>query len=176
MNNTRPSLSSISAIRQFTQNKMAEHNLCWPDWEFGWNNRTSSLGICYSPQLSPAGLVTRPGRIELSRNFVENNLQSNQQAIFDVIMHEIAHGIVGTANKHNDTWKAAALKLGAIPRACSQYNVKIKYKYRANCRVCNKQYVMQKPLSKRRYYCNNAGCPVKERGHFSRQLIWIPNK
>lgn len=44
-------------------------------------------------------------------------------AVLDTILHEVAHALVGPGNGHNYVWQRMAEKLGAIPKACSEFSL-----------------------------------------------------
>jgi predicted SprT family Zn-dependent metalloprotease len=60
--------------------------------------------------------------IEMQKDFVRNG---TREEIKDTIMHEIAHALVGSNHNHDSTWKAMALKLGALPAPAKQVSEKV---------------------------------------------------
>ena len=63
-------------------------------------------------------------KISFSRHFIKN---ANQSEIYDTILHEIAHALVGPKHGHNIVWKTMAKKLGCSAKRChtmefSDYN------------------------------------------------------
>ncbi len=99
------------------------------DWTLTVNNAKRSMGMCvYSKkevQLSSYLLKT-------NQDNTQNNLQKTQENIQETILHEIAH-ILAPGHSHDATWKAIAVSIGAIPKACCNYSVDIKYTYYLMC-------------------------------------------
>ena len=54
-------------------------------------------------------------KISFSRNFIKN---SNESEIYDTILHEIAHALVGPKHGHDIVWKKMAKKLGCSAKRC----------------------------------------------------------
>src|SRR5262249_59568628 len=75
-----PRAGPLSRARELAARLMAEHGL--GRWEFGFNNNVRRVGVCHYPTRA------RPGRIELSRHFVERNPEAE---VRDTLLHEIAH-------------------------------------------------------------------------------------
>ena len=74
------------------------------------NRRKRGRGLCRHPYLG------KPGRIEIRRYLLANDLDD----ILNTIRHEVAHVIAGHGNGHNHVWKAACLKTGARPERCGK--------------------------------------------------------
>lgn len=53
--------------------------------------------------------------ISLSRPLVELN---NKVQVYDTILHEVAHALVGMGNGHNRVWKQQALAIGCDASRC----------------------------------------------------------
>src|SRR5581483_6001841 len=84
---------------------LVQHGLA--DWNFCFNHRKIYMGVCRHSRK----------RIELSRHFVEVN---SDELIRDVILHEIAHALVGPMHGHDDVWRQKCLEIGARPnRECA---------------------------------------------------------
>lgn len=81
---------------------MAEHGL--DGWTFTYDRGRRRAGAChYAKQ-----------QITLSRALTEIY---DATTIRDIILHEIAHALVGREHHHDAVWKAMARRLGANPRA-----------------------------------------------------------
>lgn len=78
---------------------IAEH-LSGAGWRFGWHQRVTAFGTCHH------GLH----EIKLSRPLTFRN---DETFIRNVLLHEIAHALVGPGNGHNFAFKAMARKIGA---------------------------------------------------------------
>ena len=65
------------------------------DWKLDLDHAKVRAGACFF----------REKKISFSRNFVKN---SNESEIYDTILHEIAHALVGPKHGHNVVWKKMA--------------------------------------------------------------------
>lgn len=89
---------------QLANGLLREHNL--NTWSFLINDRPKRrLGMCNY----------RDKTIQLSAWVLE---KCPERAV-NTIRHEVAHALVGYGHRHNHIWKAAAIKLGANPVACT---------------------------------------------------------
>ena len=75
------------------------------DWKLDLDNAKVRAGGCFFKEK----------KISFSRNFIKN---SNDTEIYDTILHEIAHALVGPNNGHNIKWKNMAKKLGCSAKRC----------------------------------------------------------
>lgn len=76
-----------------------------PEWDFGWNNRKRSLGVCkHSSSV-----------IELSRTATSVN---EEHVVKNTILHEIAHALVGIGHGHDSVWQAMAKSIGCDGKRC----------------------------------------------------------
>jgi predicted SprT family Zn-dependent metalloprotease len=90
---------------------------------FSFNNSKTKAGICYS----------NPTEIQLSNYFIKSPVATNAK-VRDVILHELAHVMVGVGEMHNDKWKAVARKIGCTANVCSgAFLMKSDYKYLITC-------------------------------------------
>ena len=69
------------------------------DWKLDLDHAKVRAGACFF----------RERKISFSRNFIKN---SNESEIYDTILHEIAHALVGPNHGHDIVWKKMAKKLG----------------------------------------------------------------
>ena len=83
---------------------MEEHGLFDELWHFDFESCKRSLGRCHY----------HAKKITLSKWYVELNEEDDVE---DTILHEIAHILAGSSNKHNKVWKRWAAKVGAPTRA-----------------------------------------------------------
>ena len=75
------------------------------DWKLDLDDAKVRAGGCFFKEK----------KISFSRNFVKN---SNESVIYDTILHEIAHALVGPKHGHNIIWKNMAKKLGCPAKRC----------------------------------------------------------
>ena len=75
------------------------------DWKLDLDHAKVRAGVCFF----------REKKISFSRNFIKN---SNESEIYDTILHEIAHALVGPKHGHGIVWKKMAKKLGCSAKRC----------------------------------------------------------
>jgi len=100
---------------------MLKHNMV--DWRFEFDNARARLGVC----------KFRTKTISLSRHFTE---KLNTPEVQDVILHEIAHAIVGGRHGHDYVWKSKCIEIGCNPDRLYNGEVRVESKYTAVCPVC----------------------------------------
>jgi predicted SprT family Zn-dependent metalloprotease len=121
--------------------EMRKHGL--HGWTFALADTKRRLGVC----------KYRTKRIEIAEYHARNN---STPVVLDTLLHEIAHAIAGPAAKHGPAWKAVAVRLGAIPRACddSHETVVTPGDWQATCPSCAKTYHRyRRPKSLSGYRC-----------------------
>ena len=127
----------LDEARRRAMRLMAEHGL--EGWGFKFDRALTKAGRChYGPRL-----------ISLSRAVTELNEWS---AMEDVVLHEIAHALVGKrVRAHGHEWKAMALKIGATPKR----HVKVREparKWQATCRCFRQVYLRhQRPTDNSKF-------------------------
>lgn len=93
------------------------------DVTFSFNNSRTKAGICYEGPLE----------IQLSNYFIKSPV-ATEQKIRDILLHELAHAIVGLDEMHNEKWKAVAREIGCTADRCSgPFLLKSDYKYLITC-------------------------------------------
>ena len=75
------------------------------DWKLDLDHAKVRAGACFFKEK----------KISFSRNFVKN---SNEAEIYDTILHEIAHALVGPKHGHGIVWKNMAKRLGCSAKRC----------------------------------------------------------
>jgi len=103
---------------------LKKHNL--KNWNFYFDKAKKRFGCCnYTDK-----------KISLSRFLVELN---TEEQVKDVILHEIAHALVGPKNNHNHLWKKKVKEIGGSPsvKFCNNEVKLPKMKYTAKCKNCN---------------------------------------
>lgn len=145
-----PETPQCEMVRQQAQDLMLTHGLA--DWQFRFNRRKCSMGLC----------VYGRHTIELSVHLVERN---GADEILDTILHEIAHALVGPRHGHNRVWKRKAIEIGARPQRCGQADMPAGA-WQAHCPTCGQLYNRhRKPKRMRGWHCPRCG---SERG----KLYW----
>lgn len=106
--------------RQIALNLMSKHGLT--GWAFDFDNAKRRFGACHF----------RTKRITLSIYLVALNEAAK---VTDVILHEIAHALVGYKHGHNAVWKAKAIEIGCNGMRCysSENTVTPESRYIGTC-------------------------------------------
>jgi len=138
----------LATARELARRLMAAHGLT--AWAFAFNTNVRRAGVCRYP----AG--ARPGRIELSRHFVQRNPEAE---VRDTILHEIAHALIGPRHGHDAVWKAKCVEIGARPERCFGGAVEMPPgRWRATCPGCRKVYDRhRRPPRPAGWYCKPCG-------------------
>ena len=90
---------------------------------FSFNDSKTKAGICYEG----------PSEIQLSNFFVKSPVATDEK-VRNVLLHELAHAIVGVDEMHNDKWKTIARKIGCTADVCAgAFLMKNDYKYLITC-------------------------------------------
>jgi len=107
-------------------------------WQFKFDRAKRRFGCCnFSHKV-----------ISISRYFVELNSAMQVQ---DVILHEIAHALVGSRQGHNKIWQQKAREIGCRTTRCFSKQIKIPpLRYIAICTHCKKSFQAQR---KRKVAC-----------------------
>jgi len=99
-------------IQNFAENKLKETGLFQKGWTFVWDNKAvRRYGQCrYGSK-----------EIGVTKKLVAINKISDSE---DVVLHEIAHALVGRGHGHDGSWKIMCRKVGAVPERCykSEFN------------------------------------------------------
>ena len=105
---TPPSAMTLFEIDTLGKHFIREHEAksgLKPGWRFGFDLAPARGGICrYAAK-----------QITLSVSYC---LKASKQEVMDVLLHEIAHAIVGPGHGHDATWKAAARRIGCTAERC----------------------------------------------------------
>lgn len=89
----------LSAVRELASEMLATHGLT--DWQFDFDRARTRAGLC-NYQLQ---------RITVSRHYVTmSSLEDARQ----VLLHEIAHALVGKVHGHGRVWRAKASSIGYL--------------------------------------------------------------
>lgn len=137
-----------------------EHGLDVAGWQLKTNNRYTSLGLCKESKKI----------IELSKAFLD---KADKVDVKHVMLHEIAHAIVGNKHSHDRKWQSVALQIG-IDSAITCYDKPIisredTAKYVGNCSTCqNKTYMYRR--SNKRSACGIC-CIKYNGGRFSEKYL-----
>lgn len=95
---------------------------------------------------------------------------NSEEEFKDTVLHEIAHGLVGVGNGHNEIWKDKCVEIGCRPeRFYSEENINMGYKYLYECPLCDVSIEKHRKM-KRRRACGKC-CDKYNQGKFSEKYI-----
>ena len=110
------------SARQLATSLLAQHGLS--GWRFLLDHGRTRCGACH--------YATRT--ISVSRHFVSLNSQAEVE---NVILHEIAHALVGPGHGHGQRWQQTARAIGARPEAYAPDDIQMPAaKWQIVCRQC----------------------------------------
>jgi len=110
----------LQSAEQMAITLMNNHGLLQAGWKFKWDKAISSAGCCHFSSST----------ITLSRHLIPLMPESE---VRDIILHEIAHALVGVNHAHDVVWKAKAIEIGCSGNRCYDSNYSVKPKYKAIC-------------------------------------------
>ena len=149
---------NASEARMFAAEKLQELNL--KGWRFVIDQRPKNRG---------GQCRYRTREIALSAWVLQDG-EKQDEKIRDIILHEIAHAVVGPGNGHNHVWKSMARAIGAKPdRVFNADNHNLerpKHRYQATCNACGQTHGFHRK-TKRQYRCR---CGKGETLKFQRVL------
>jgi len=109
-------------------------------------------------------------------------LANDESIIYEVILHEIAHAIVGIGNAHNHIWKRKCIELGIKPNVTTKHealNIPVPdYKrksYHGVCINCGKDFYRyrQPKMSSRKQGCIKCCTEFNGRKYSDKyQIVW----
>lgn len=100
------------------------HGLTQGSWTFSFDNCVSRAGCCdHSVR-----------HITLSKHLALN-LDHTIPVIKNILLHEIAHALVGAGHGHGDHWKRVANLIGCDGNRCHHFEL-VAQKYVIACAVC----------------------------------------
>lgn len=133
----------LEAARTLALGLMAEH-VELADWRFDFSRHARrTLGVCRHRQKV----------IVLSAAFVTLN---DEPTVRDIILHELAHALVGAGHGHDAVWKAKAVELGANPDRVCTVAVMPPGDWQATCATCGRVFHQYRRPS-RAYHCRRCG-------------------
>lgn len=140
---------------------MREHGLT--GWRFEFDNSVRRFGCC------------KHGRrtLTLSRALTYKNEVS---IVRNVMLHEIAHALVGAGHGHDWTWKRTARAIGCTGDRCYDESqvVTVEAPWIGTCGNCRKQYKRHRLTDNVRH---NAYCPACKGSvpMVRRKISWLRN-
>lgn len=92
------------------------------DWSFEFDGGKRRYGCCHFSKK----------KITISRHLVENK-DTKLKVVKNVILHEIAHALVGYEADHNELWQACAKRIGCDGERYSSYKTMMPGAKRIRC-------------------------------------------
>ena len=96
-------MASIPKTAELAANLLEKYGLT--DWHFNWDNAKRRGGRCE--------YMYR--RITMSRHLVP---MWTEEQVYNTLIHEIAHALVGPGFGHGPVWARKMRELGAVPDRC----------------------------------------------------------
>jgi predicted SprT family Zn-dependent metalloprotease len=126
---------NLNDAQTLAVNLMRQHGLTQLGWTFEYDRAVRRFGVC----------KYRPKVIGLSEHLVRLN---GLTEVKDVILHEIAHALVGQGHGHNNVWKRKCIEIGAKPERCYDGDdvETPQLRYVAICGGCGKEHDRSKKL------------------------------
>lgn len=123
----------LKQARTLALELMQKHFIVDYGWKFNFDKSNKRFGFCSHKKKT----------ISLSLHLTELNTYDD---VKNVILHEIAHAIVGPNNGHNKIWKLKAIEIGCDGERC--YSIKKvitpQGKYEAICIGCGHVHKKQR--------------------------------
>lgn len=130
-------------LKEIEKEAKALINKYCPAFQLRWMNQKTVLGQCfYYKQI-----------ITLSKFHAEHN---DRAITRNTILHEIAHALAGAGAGHGPKWKEMCLKVGAIPKACTDVE-RHSHKWELICK-CNTYKYYRKPSATTVNWANCRKC------------------
>ena len=99
-------MNKLIEIRKFAAEQMEKWGLIEENWKFVWDNKAvRRYGQCRYRK-KEIGITKKLALI--------NTIEESK----DVVLHEIAHALVGGGHGHDHVWKSMCRKVGARPERC----------------------------------------------------------
>jgi predicted SprT family Zn-dependent metalloprotease len=119
----------ITAIYELGTNLIKEHGLYEKGWRFNLGNMKRLVGRC----------EYKTKQIKFSVHYL---LKSSQREIRNVILHEIAHALVGPGHHHDYVWRRQARAIGCTAMRCASPEAvsTATPNYIIKCTRCGKEY------------------------------------
>lgn len=131
---------TAKAIVQLAREMLRRNGLDISGWVFRFNRRTVHLALC-----------TPKKTIELSQYLIG----FPHRIIKELLLHEIAHALVGIAEGHGLRWKQKCVDLGIEPKVTYRIDMIFPPKYSSSCKICYSRYTRQgKPREGILYFCS----------------------
>ena len=150
----------VTVAKNMAVSLMKEHGLLYRGWQFEFNTRKGAYGVCaHSKKI-----------IYLS--ILYTRAMKNPNEVKNIILHEIAHALVGSGHGHNYVWRRKALEIGCDGQRCNTYELEdkhVSYKYLATCPCCGKAVGVSRKPKRTYWHLCNTGFKPENKLHFVQQ-------
>ena len=148
----------LDAIADRALQALKEHGLTQrPSWTFKWDHAVRRFGSC--------NFVKRC--ITVSKPLAALNSFAEAE---DVILHEVAHALVGRGYGHGPRWVAQARAIGCNGQRCYDSSVaRPTAKFIATCPACGKRFERNR---RRRTACGPC-CRQHNGGRYDSRFDWV---
>jgi len=123
----------LSDAEQLAKQLMSQHGL--NPSKFKFTNGKRQLGVCYWKRQPFGHPIFK--YIGLSRYLVKLNDETEARY---VILHEIAHALVGYGHGHDRVWKRKVVEIGGNPDRINNTAETPKGRYVGTCPICGEKY------------------------------------
>ena len=149
----------FQAARKLALDLLALHGLQLP---IRWTKTKRQLGcILFKNRVAT--------EMRLSKVFIEANEESE---VKDLILHEIAHALVGCQHGHDHVWKAKCVEIGARPEQYAKLDkVKMMHTHEVKCTACGCVYKKLFAASRKDYSRFSCRCDA-DRGTIKCVPVW----
>lgn len=143
----------LDEARELAFELMSDYGLYY--WKFKFDDAKMRFGLC--DEISKT--------ISLSKHLV---LLNDDEVVTNVILHEIAHALVGNRHKHNSIFQQKAIDIGCIytSRYCFDI-IRVPKNVVANCPKCGMKFCRYRMTSKK--YC----CSKCSGGIFNKEYLLV---
>lgn len=121
--------------------------------EFKFDNSKTRLGQTQFIK-NRGDAIWKPINISLSKHYV-TLLPAAE--VRDVVLHEIAHALVGAEARHGPRWRSMARRVGAAPERCVTPSVAPDHAVVGTCIICGTPAHKAHRLPQRVYYHHTCG-------------------
>ncbi len=136
----------FGAVTKTALNLMMEHKLIEQGWWFDFNTMKQCLGYCWGPPKK---------RIEISIYYARG--VEDEAALRRLVLHEIAHALVGVNHGHDSVWREMSLRIGGDGLRCTANPVPAPGKVEVTCSGCRQVHRWYRKPRYRNYRCKCGG-------------------
>lgn len=114
------------AVKTLTEKTMYDHGLIQKGWKFRYGRGKKRFGCCdYDKK-----------EISISRPLSNLN---DEKKVMDIILHEIAHALVGYGHGHDKVWRRKCIEIGGDGKRCYSLETTNTFKDYGDCILTSKK-------------------------------------